>query len=110
MQMHPVLYAFLQFAFFYPLVMAFMWMVGGLYYFFRRERKARDRTDPPPMASYPFATILIPCHNEADNLEDTLNAALSQNYPDYEVIAINDGSRDEVPAWTYWRRGIRACA
>jgi biofilm PGA synthesis N-glycosyltransferase PgaC len=97
-QMHPILYGLLQFAFFYPLVMAFLWMVGGLYYFFRRERKARDRTDPPPMAEYPFASILIPCHNEADNLEDTLSAALSQNYPDYEVIAINDGSSDDTGA------------
>ena len=98
MNMHPVLSALFQFAFFYPMVMAFFWMSGGLYYFFRRERGARDRADPPPMAEAPFATILVPCHNEAEDVEDTLGAALSQAYPDYEVIAINDGSRDDTGA------------
>ncbi len=96
--MHPLLYALFQFAFFYPMVMAFFWMSGGLYYFFRRERKARDRDDPPPMDVYPFASILIPCHNEAENLEDTLGSALKQTYPDFEVIAINDGSSDDTGA------------
>ncbi|WP_024888760.1 poly-beta-1,6-N-acetyl-D-glucosamine synthase [Luteimonas huabeiensis] len=98
MDMHPVLFAMFQFAFFYPMVMAFFWMSGGLYYFFRRERGARDRADPPPMAEAPFATILVPCHNEAEDVDDTLGAALSQAYPDYEVIAINDGSRDDTGA------------
>ncbi len=93
---HPAIHALLQFAFFYPLVMAFFWMSGGLYYFFRRERNARGRGDPLPLEHYPFASILIPCHNEADNLEDTLGAALNQAYPDYEVIAINDGSNDDT--------------
>ena len=27
-----------NFAFFYPIVMAFFWMTGGLYYYVRRER------------------------------------------------------------------------
>ena len=36
----------------------------------------------------------MPCYNEADNGEDTLLAALNQNYPHIEVIAINDGSSD----------------
>ncbi|WP_368565037.1 poly-beta-1,6-N-acetyl-D-glucosamine synthase [Pseudoxanthomonas sp. UTMC 1351] len=85
-----------QFAFLYPIVMSFFWMSGGLYYYFRRERHARPRTDPPPMAEFPFATLLIPCHNEGDNAEETIEAALAQNYPNFEIIAINDGSRDNT--------------
>lgn len=85
-----------QFAFLYPIVMSFFWMSGGLYYYFRRERQARPRNDPPPMAVMPFATLLIPCHNEGDNVEDTIGGALAQQYPDFEVIAINDGSRDDT--------------
>ena len=96
--MNPWLNAMFQFAFFYPMVMAFFWMSGGLYYFFRRERKSRPRNDPPPMAEYPFASLLIPCHNESANLDDTLGAALAQRYPDFEVIAINDGSSDDTGA------------
>ncbi|WP_022971636.1 glycosyltransferase, partial [Xanthomonas maliensis] len=71
---------------------------GGLYYFFRRERNARPRNNPPALGQYPFASLLIPCHNESDNLDETIGSALSQRYPDFEVIAINDGSRDDTGA------------
>lgn len=85
-----------QFAFLYPIVMSFFWMSGGLYYYVRRERHARRRTDPPPLAEYPPVTLLIPCHNEGDNAEETIGSALLQKYPDFEVIAINDGSTDHT--------------
>ncbi len=45
--MHPLLQVLFQFAFYYPMVMAFFWMSGGLYYYFRRERHSRPRNDPP---------------------------------------------------------------
>ncbi|KPL48216.1 N-glycosyltransferase [Xanthomonas axonopodis] len=91
-------YCLFQFAFFYPIMMAFFWISGGLYYFFRRERKSRPRNDPPPIVEYPLASLLIPCHNESDNLDETIGSALAQRYPNYEVIAINDGSRDDTGA------------
>ncbi len=91
-----VIHTLFQFAFFYPIVMAFFWIAGGLYYYFRRERFDRTRVDPPPLDNYPFATILIPCHNEGANVQDTISAAVHQRYPDYEVIAINDGSTDDT--------------
>ncbi|WAC64346.1 poly-beta-1,6-N-acetyl-D-glucosamine synthase [Pseudoxanthomonas sp. SL93] len=94
--MARLLDALFQFAFLYPIVMSFFWMSGGLYYYFRRERHARARNDPPSMAVMPFATLLIPCHNEGENVDDTIGAALAQQYPDFEVIAINDGSRDDT--------------
>ncbi|MEZ0469922.1 poly-beta-1,6-N-acetyl-D-glucosamine synthase [Luteimonas salinilitoris] len=94
--MTPTLALLFSFAFFYPIVMSFFWMSGGLYYYFRRERKSRTRTDPPSMETYPAATILVPCYNEADNVDETIAAALAQRYPDFEVIAINDGSSDDT--------------
>ncbi|PZT07318.1 poly-beta-1,6 N-acetyl-D-glucosamine synthase [Stenotrophomonas maltophilia] len=99
MDMHPLLQVLFQFAFYYPMVMAFFWMSGGLYYYYRRERHSRPRNDPPLMVDPPFASLLVPCHNEAENLDDTLTAALAQRYPaDYEVIAIDDGSSDDTGA------------
>ena len=38
----------------------------------------------------------MPCYNESDNAEETLRAAAAVDYPDFEVIAINDGSRDNT--------------
>jgi len=94
--MDKILAVLFEFAFLYPIIMSFFWMSGGLYYYFRRERHARQRTDPPPLAAFPKVSILIPCHNEGDNAEETIGSALLQKYPDFEVIAINDGSRDNT--------------
>lgn len=94
--MHPFLYVLFQFAFLYPIVMSFFWMSGGLYYYVRRERRAPRRTETPELAQTPPVSILIPCHNESRNVQQTVMAALEQRYPDFEVIAINDGSVDDT--------------
>lgn len=85
-----------QFTFFYPLTMSLLWIAGGLNYYLRRERGSRGRTDPPELASQPFVSILIPCHNEGDQVDETVEAALAQRYPNFEVIAIDDGSSDHT--------------
>ena len=86
-----------NFAFFYPIVMACFWIVGGVYYYLRRERK-RPRPDaPPPMVHAPFASVLVPCFNEEDHIVDTITALSAQIYPDFEIIAVDDGSSDRTP-------------
>ncbi len=87
---------FFGFAFYYPATMSVVWMCGGLYYFLRRERHEPPRHQPPEMKEYPFATLLVPCHNEGPNCEDTISALAAQIYPDFEIIAINDGSTDDT--------------
>ncbi len=99
MDMHPLLQVLFQFASLLPDGDGVLLDVGRLYYYFRRERHSRPRNDPPLMVDPPFASLLIPCHNESANLDDTLGAALAQRYPaDYEVIAIDDGSSDDTGA------------
>lgn len=88
----------LNFLFYYPLFMAYLWMVGALYYFFRFEWRRGGVEEVPQLPSYPPVSILIPCHNEGDNVEDTVAAALAQKYPNFDVIAINDASKDETGA------------
>ncbi|ABA90025.1 UDP-N-acetylglucosamine--poly-1,6-beta-N-acetylglucosamine N-acetylglucosaminyltransferase [Syntrophotalea carbinolica DSM 2380] len=91
-----ILQALLDFVFYYPLFMAYLWMVGGLDYYLRREyRKARP-DELPSLSSYPLVSIIVPCHNEAEHLHDTIGYLFHQRYPDYEVIAVNDGSTDET--------------
>ncbi len=86
-----------NFAFYYPIVMAFMWMTGGIYYYRRRERKTAPPDAPPPMASTPFVSILVPCFNEEAHIVDTITALSMQVYPDFEIVAVNDGSQDRTP-------------
>ncbi len=86
-----------NFAFFFPLFMAWTWIAAGLWYFFHWERRGdSDPEQPPEMAAYPMCSILAPCFNEGDNVRDTVEWLARQEYPDFEIIAINDGSSDDT--------------
>ncbi|WP_273776782.1 poly-beta-1,6-N-acetyl-D-glucosamine synthase [Acinetobacter sp. GSS19] len=87
----------LGFSFYYPMLMAYLWMIGALS-FYRTERKQPDYDQPPALTETPKVAVLIPCFNEEDNAEETLLYALALDYPDFEVIAINDGSSDNTAA------------
>jgi len=87
-----------EFAFYYPILMSCFWMVGGLYYYARRERGSADWRHPPAIENPPPVSILVPCHNEGETVDETMAALSQQRYLDYEVIAINDGSRDDTGA------------
>ena len=88
----------LSFAFYYPLFMAYLWMAGALYYYFTKERKEPHFTEPPALPEYPKVSVLVPCFNEGINAYETIGALLNLNYPNYDVIAINDGSNDDTAA------------
>lgn len=90
--------ALFNFAFFYPIVMAFFWIIGGLYYHVRRERRSEGPGRPRPLAHSPHVAILVPCFNEAARVADTIGALAKQDYPDFEIIAIDDGSSDGTGA------------
>ena len=40
-------------------------------------------------------SIIVPVYNSEKYLEKCLNSILTQNYPDLELIIINDGSTDK---------------
>jgi biofilm PGA synthesis N-glycosyltransferase PgaC len=84
----------LQFVFLYPLFMSFLWMAGGVYFYFHWERHGDRAVGPPIIENPPMVSLLIPCFDETRNLADTIGAAVRQSYPNFEVIAINDGSSD----------------
>lgn len=88
---------FWDFAYYYPLFMAYLWMVGGLYYRYHWEGKdGRHYDNPPELADYPPVTLLVPCHNEGENVRETIDYLLGQAYPEFEIIAVNDGSSDNT--------------
>ncbi|MDB5991931.1 MAG: glycosyl transferase family 2 [Herbaspirillum sp.] len=84
-----------DFIFFYPLVMMHVWLVGALFFYFKWERK---QVTVPELAAYPPISILLPCHNEGENVRETIDSLLQQTYPAFEIIAINDGSTDNTGA------------
>jgi cellulose synthase/poly-beta-1,6-N-acetylglucosamine synthase-like glycosyltransferase len=52
---------------------------------------------PLPDAECPMVSILFAARDEADNLPEALPTQLAQDYPRYEVIAVDDRSRDSTP-------------
>jgi biofilm PGA synthesis N-glycosyltransferase PgaC len=97
MDISPFLNALLDYTFYYPLFMSFLWMTGAIYYFFYRERsERRHHHDPPPLAETPPVSFIVPCHNEGENADETIRSLLAQDYPDFEIIAVNDASTDET--------------
>ena len=88
----------LQFVFLYPLFMSFLWIAGGVYFHFHWERRGVRPSGPPKIEKPPLVSILIPCFNETANAPETIAAATRQNYPLFEVIAIDDGSSDTTGA------------
>lgn len=90
------LHILLEFAFFYPLAMSLVWMSGGLIYFMRWERKQPSRVKPPPLSSYPMVSLIVPCHNEGEQVRETIAYLAAQTYPYFEIIAVNDGSTDDT--------------
>ncbi|OQW79838.1 MAG: poly-beta-1,6 N-acetyl-D-glucosamine synthase [Proteobacteria bacterium ST_bin11] len=86
-----------RFVFYYPLLMAYVWMLGGMIYYVRWERKRGNvLSDLPILTEYPSVSILIPCYNEGENVRETIEYLLHQQYPNVEIIAINDGSKDNT--------------
>lgn len=85
------------FIFYYPLFMAYLWMLGAIIFYFRFE-KTEPSGQLPALPDYPPVSILIPCYNEADNIRETIDILLQQRYPQLEIIAINDGSKDDTLA------------
>ena len=96
LHLQSVWQSLLGFVFYYPLFMSYLWMIGALLFFLRFERHQPHYTQPSRLPDSPPVSILIPCYNEGDNAEETLAHALALDYPEFEVIAINDGSKDNT--------------
>ncbi len=47
---------------------------------------------------FPFVSIIVPVFNEAVILRNSIESLLDIDYPNYEIIIVNDGSTDDTAA------------
>jgi chlorobactene glucosyltransferase len=59
----------------------------------RSLKKPRDSRMPKPA---PFVSILIPARDEATNIETCLESLRRQDYPNFEVLVLDDSSSDNT--------------
>lgn len=57
--------------------------------------RSRARLEPrEPDPTLPALSIIVPARNEADRVERCVRSLLAADYPDFEVIAVDDCSQD----------------
>ncbi|MFG6668731.1 glycosyltransferase [Halomonas sp. HNIBRBA4712] len=56
---------------------------------------ARARTLSEP----PLVSVIMPCFNRLDTLEEAVNSVLAQSYSNLELVLIDDGSDDGTAQW-----------
>ncbi|MGD9969431.1 MAG: poly-beta-1,6-N-acetyl-D-glucosamine synthase [Sulfuricurvum sp.] len=95
---HSVWHLILGYIFYYPLFMSTLWIFGAIFFYFKNEKRYLKDKIPTlrPKERWEGASILIPCYNEGPNVRETIHHALNVDYPEFEVIAINDGSKDDT--------------
>jgi glycosyltransferase involved in cell wall biosynthesis len=47
------------------------------------------------MNSNPLISIIVPCFNDGKYINECINSIHLQNYENYEIIIVNDGSTDK---------------
>lgn len=92
MNANSLLQWFGSFVFLYPILMSSVWVIGGLYFWILYERKQkRTLVFQNNMVA---VTILVPCYNEAKVMDKTCQHLQYLNYPQYEVLFLDDASTD----------------
>lgn len=79
----------------------FVLLVIQLYYYFNYYNKpikyfTNKNNDIDTVQNIPSVSIIITAKDESHNLEKCLPAVLAQDYPDFEVIVVNEGATDET--------------
>lgn len=81
----------------YPVIGALFWFFGSLSYRFLKKDKIENNFQTFTAEEQPMITIMIPAHNEEIMIEDTIDYLATQlNYENYEILVINDGSKDST--------------
>ncbi|TCJ14501.1 glycosyltransferase [Flaviaesturariibacter flavus] len=63
-----------------------------------KRRETRAALVFPQLGHYPLVSVIVPAYNEEINAVASLQNLLKTNYPNYNIIFVDDGSRDSTYA------------
>ena len=67
----------------------------------KKYQKKNELLNYQPVLNSPLApwvSVIAPAYNEANSIDDAVRSLMNLNYHQYELIVINDGSKDETLA------------
>jgi poly-beta-1,6-N-acetyl-D-glucosamine synthase len=74
----------------YPVWTAALWIAGGLLFRVLDEPTSAEE----PEGGWPGVSVVIPAYNEVAVIDVSVKAALAADYPELEVLVLDDGSTD----------------
>jgi cellulose synthase/poly-beta-1,6-N-acetylglucosamine synthase-like glycosyltransferase len=79
----------------------FLFQIGAAFFELRRSQREGKSVTPwwllTSKVTIPIS-ILVPAHNEEKTIVENVRSLLSLHYPDFEVLVVNDGSKDNTLA------------
>jgi glycosyltransferase involved in cell wall biosynthesis len=81
------------------LLLTLIWLVPALQlalHFSEVADLTQPEWNPPRDTALPSLTIVVPARNEEAEIEAALRSLLQLNYPQYQVVAVNDRSTDKT--------------
>src|SRR3990167_1447187 len=54
----------------------------------------RHTRHTPPLTEFPIVTAIVPCFNEQEVIQPSIQSLLEINYPNLEILVVDDGSTD----------------
>jgi cellulose synthase/poly-beta-1,6-N-acetylglucosamine synthase-like glycosyltransferase len=81
-------------------VISFVGIFLNVWFFLTTSEKAPKRACSAVLKKFPKVSILIPAHNEAASIADTIKSALKLDYPKnkMEIIVVDNASTDNTAA------------
>jgi chlorobactene glucosyltransferase len=83
------------------LILSTAFLIGGIViiYWLHHQYQMDITVEPtPPPSNAPLISVCVPARNEERNIRTCVENLLAQDYPNFEVIVLDDRSTDATPA------------